>query len=111
MNRPLDDVKGADERRMSFDAKFQVLCEGRTPLRRKGCRTRKGNGVARALVGSGFGGGVHTVLRDFVDAAQGLLLVEAEELIERAGAFADCIGALDGFGDVSLRKDYGFAQV
>jgi hypothetical protein len=36
----------------------------------------------------GFGGGVHAVLRDFVDAARRRFLMEAEELIERAGAFA-----------------------
>ena len=42
-----------------------------------------------ALVRAGFGGGVHAVLRNFVDAARGRLLVQAEKMIERPGALAD----------------------
>ena len=41
------------------------------------------------LVGAGFGGGVHAVLGNFVDAARRRLLMDAVEMIERAGAFAD----------------------
>jgi len=59
----------------------------------------------------GFGGGVHAVLRDFVDAAGGRFLMESIELIERPGAFADLVGLLDGFRDVGLRKDHSFAEL
>lgn len=62
------------------------------------------------LVGGGFGGGVHAVLGDFVDAAKCGLLGEAEELVEGAGAFADAVGAFDGFGYVRFREDYGLAK-
>ena len=59
----------------------------------------------------GFGGGMHAVLWDFVDAAGWGFLVEAIELIERAGAFADLVGLLDGLGDVCLCEDHGFAKL
>ena len=35
--------------------------------------------------------GMHTMLRNFVDSAQGLFLMKPEKLIQRAGAFADLI--------------------
>ena len=51
------------------------------------------------------------MLRDFVDAARRRFLMEAEELIQRAGAFADRVGLLDRLGDVSLRENHGFAKL
>ena len=54
---------------------------------------------------------MHAVLRDFVDAAGRRFLMEAEELIERACAFADCVRLLNGFGNVSLRQNHGFAKL
>ncbi len=54
---------------------------------------------------------MHAVLRDFVDAASRRLLIEAEKLIERAGAFADRVGLFDGLGNVSLREDHRLAQL
>ena len=62
-------------------------------------------------MGGGLGGGVHAVLGHFVDAARCLLLIKAEQLVERAGAFADGVGVLDGLGDVGLREDHGFAEI
>lgn len=59
----------------------------------------------------GFRGGVHSVLRHFVDSARGRLLVESEEMVERARAFADGVGFFDGLGDVSLRKNHRFLQL
>ena len=47
----------------------------------------KGQNASKALaalfsVGRGFSGGVHAVLRDFVDAAGGRLDLLAEEMVE-----------------------------
>src|SRR5215831_10809565 len=63
------------------------------------------------LMRGGFGGGMHAMLRHFVDAPRRRVLMEAEELIERAGAFADWIGFLDRLGDISLREDDGLAKL
>lgn len=54
---------------------------------------------------------MHTVLRNFVDAAGGRFLVEAEKLVQRAGAFADRVRLVDCFRDVRLCEDYGLAQL
>src|SRR5271170_1622343 len=58
-----------------------------------------------------FRRGMHSMLRDCVDAARGRLLVEAEQLIQRAAALARLIGFLDGLGDVSLCQDHRLAQL
>lgn len=55
---------------------------------KKSCLDARHLGDA-ALMSGGFGSRMHPVLRDFVDAAGWRLLVESEELIQRAGAFAD----------------------
>ena len=62
------------------------------------------------LVGAGFGGGVHAVLRNFVDAARGRFLVDAVEMIERAGALADGETFFDGFGHIGFGEQHGFPQ-
>lgn len=54
---------------------------------------------------------MHSVLRNFVDAAERLLLMEAVKLVERAGALADLVGFFDGLGDVSLGKYHSFAEL
>ncbi len=66
--------------------------------------------VALALVGAGFGGGVHAVLRDFVDAASGRFRVDAVKMVERAGAFADGETFFDGFGHVRFGEQDGFTH-
>ncbi len=43
-------------------------------------------------MGGGFCCGMHAVLRHFVNAAQRLLLMKSEKLIQRAGALADRVG-------------------
>lgn len=58
----------------------------------------------------GLGGGMHSVLRDFVHAARGRLLVDAIKMIERAGAFADRETVLDGLLDVSFGKQHRIAK-
>ena len=65
----------------------------------------------KMLVGGGFSGRMHAVLWYFVNTARGRFLVEAEELIQRASAFADVIGLLNSFGDVSLGENHRFAQL
>ncbi len=59
---------------------------------------------------AGFGGGVHAVLRDFVDAAWGRLLVDAIKMIERAGALSDGVTFFDCLRDVCFGEQDGFAQ-
>ena len=54
---------------------------------------------------------MHSVLRNFVDAARGCFLVEAEQLVQGASALADGVGLLDGFGDVNFRQNYGVAKL
>jgi hypothetical protein len=54
---------------------------------------------------------MHSMLRDFVNSAQRLLLMEAEKLIERPGAFADLVGLLDRLCDVGLGENHGFAEL
>ena len=61
------------------------------------------------LVRGGLRGGMHAVLWNFVDASQRLLLMEAVKLIEWSGAFADLVRLLDGFRDISLGENHGFA--
>jgi len=60
------------------------------------------------LVGGGFGGGVHAVLGNFVDAAGGRLDALAEEMIERQAAFSDSVGFFDSFGYVNFGECGGF---
>jgi hypothetical protein len=62
------------------------------------------------LVGAGFGGGVHAVLRDFVDASRGGFLVNAVEMIERAWALSDGITFFDGLGHIRFSEQHGFPQ-
>jgi hypothetical protein len=59
---------------------------------------------------SRFGGGMQAVLGDFVYAARWRLLVEAEEMIQRARPLADGIGFLDCLGDVSFCQRYRLGQ-
>ena len=54
---------------------------------------------------------MHAVLGDFVDAAQWRLLIEAEEMIERAGAFAHRVALLDRFCHVCLCENGGFTEL
>jgi hypothetical protein len=62
------------------------------------------------LVGAGFGGGVHAVLRDFVDAARGRFLMNAVKMIERAGTLSDGETFFDGLGHVRFGEQHGFPQ-
>src|SRR5689334_12720767 len=55
-------------------------------------------------VGGGFGGGVHTVLRNFMDAAGWRLDALAIEMIEWDAAFANRVPLFDGFGNVGLSQ-------
>ena len=64
-----------------------------------------------SLVRDWFSGGMHAMLRNFVDAARGRLLVKAEELIERPRTLADLVGLFNRLGDVSLRQDHSFAEL
>src|SRR5436309_6880310 len=61
-------------------------------------------------VGGGFGGGVHAVLGDFVDAAGGRLDALAVEMIERDAALANGVAFFDGFGDVSFGERRSFKK-
>ena len=58
----------------------------------------------------GFGGGVHAVLRDFVDAAGGRLNALAIEMIEGDAAFADGVALFDGLGDIGFGQRGGFEE-
>src|SRR5229473_2630716 len=66
--------------------------------------------ISAASVGGGFGGGVHAVLGDFVDAAGGGLDALAIEMIEGDTAFADGVALFDGLGDVGFGEGSGFEQ-
>lgn len=77
--------------------------------RRKECSSKRQ--VASILLRGRFGGWMHTVLRNFVDAARGRFLMEAEKLIHRARAFADGVGLVDRAGDVRFCQDHRFAQL
>ena len=52
------------------------------------------NQLLNFLMRGGFGGGMHAMLRDFVDTSRGRLLAETEELIQGSGAFTDLVGLL-----------------
>src|SRR6266851_2964090 len=69
----------------------------------------KAIGASRS-VGGGFGGGMHAVLGDFVNAAGGRLNTLAIEMIERNAAFADGVALFDGFGDISFGERSGLEQ-
>jgi len=62
------------------------------------------------LVRAGFGGGVHSVLGNFVDAARGRFLVDAIKVIERAGAFSDRVAFFDRFCHIRFGEQDRFAQ-
>ena len=62
------------------------------------------------LVCGGFGGGMHAVLRDFVDAASGRLDLLAEEMIQRQTAFPNGIGFLYCFGHIDFGKRDSFEE-
>src|SRR6266446_5783193 len=68
------------------------------------CALRSAHERGQFSVSGGFGGGVHAVLGDFVDAAGGRLDALAIEMIEGDAAFADGVALFDGFRDVSFRK-------
>src|SRR5689334_15130931 len=51
---------------------------------------------------SGFRGGMHAVLRDFVKAAGGRLDLVAIEMVEGDSALADRVALFDGFRDVGF---------
>ena len=55
-----------------------------------------------------FGGRMQAVLRDFVDAARGRLLVRSVEVVQRTWTLADDEGFLDGLGHVGLGQHDGF---
>jgi hypothetical protein len=61
-------------------------------------------------VGAGFGGGVHAVLRDFVNAARRRFLVRAVKMIEWAGALADGETLFDRYRHIRFREQHGFPQ-
>src|SRR5437868_4175285 len=58
----------------------------------------------------GFGGGVHAVLGDFVEAAGGRLDLVAIKMVEWDATFADRVALLDGFGYVGLGESGGLEQ-
>src|SRR5260370_25137173 len=66
--------------------------------------------LLQRLVRDGFGGGVHAVLGDFVDAAGGGLNALAVEMIERNAALADGVALFDGLSDVGFGESRGFEQ-
>src|SRR5260370_2217221 len=53
---------------------------------------------------------MHAVVGDFVDAAGGRFDLVAIEMVERDSAFADGVGFLDRFRNVSLSQRGGFKQ-
>ena len=63
------------------------------------------------LVCGGFRGGMHSVLRNFVDATRGRFLMEAIKLIQRASALANRVRLLDRLCDISLRENHGLAKL
>src|SRR2546428_4569945 len=70
-----------------------------------------GYGRPRSIsVGGGFGGGVHAVLGDLVDAAGGRLDALAVEMIERDVALTNGVAFFDGFGDVSFGERRSFKK-
>ncbi len=56
----------------------------------------------------GFGGGVHAVLGDFVDAAGGRFDALAVEMVKWDAAFANGVAFFYGFGDVGFGEGGGF---
>ncbi len=61
----------------------------------------------RFLMSSGFGGGVHAVLGDFVETARGRLDLVAIKMVERDSTFADSVTLLDSFCYVGLSEGGG----
>jgi hypothetical protein len=61
-------------------------------------------------VGAGLGGGVHAVLRDFVDAARGRFLVHAVKMVERAWTLADGETFFDRDSHIRFGEQHGFPQ-
>jgi hypothetical protein len=59
---------------------------------------------------SGFGGRMHPVLRNFVHAACGRLLMSPIKMVERARALADGESVLDGFLHISFCEQDGIAK-
>lgn len=59
----------------------------------------------------GFGGGMHTVLRHFVDATWRRLLMEAEQLIQRTRAFSGGVGFFDCFRYIRFCENQRVAQL
>src|SRR5438445_4191562 len=72
-------------------------------------RERRGSST-RDSVSGGFGGGVHAVLGDFVEAAGGRLDLVAIKMVERDSTFADGVTLLDGFGYVGLGESGGLEK-
>jgi hypothetical protein len=60
-------------------------------------------------VRAGFGGGVHAMLWNFVDAARGRFLVNAVEVIQRTGTLANRKSLFDGLCHVRFRQQYRFS--
>src|SRR2546428_8407375 len=68
-----------------------------------------GYGRPRSIsVGGGFGGGVHAVLGNLVDAAGGRLDALAVEMIRRDPAPGHGVAFFDGLGGVSLGRRRSF---
>jgi hypothetical protein len=61
-------------------------------------------------MGCGFGGGVHAVLRDFVEASGGRLDFVTIEMVKGHSALADGVTLLDGFRYISLSEGGGLEK-
>ena len=57
-----------------------------------------------------FGCGVHAVLRHFVDAARGRLLMRAIKMVEGARSLPNGETVFDSFQHIGFRKHYRFPQ-
>src|SRR5258705_11958549 len=69
--------------------------------------SRVAGNCCELLVGGGFGGGVHAMLGDFVDAAGGRLDALAVEMVERHPALPDGVAFVAGFCNVRFGERGG----
>jgi hypothetical protein len=53
---------------------------------------------------------MHAMLRDFVNSPRRRILVETEEVVQRAGALADRVSLINSSRDVNFRQNYRIAQ-
>ena len=54
---------------------------------------------------------MHSVLWNFVDAASGRFLMEAEKLVQRSGTLSDLIRLFDRFRHVSFCENHRLAEL